>query len=249
MKPRQWLDRGAGLAQWALDLAFPPRCPSCSEPVEAQGNFCTTCFGALKHISDPQCSCCGIPFAFDVGAGTQCPECLSTPPAFDSVRAALVYDETSAPLIRALKFHDRYGGIPRAVRLMQAASASQREGVDMVIAVPLHWRRLVHRRYNQSALLAFALARQLAIPCLPNLLQRTRHTTPQMRLPRAQRLKNVRNTFTVPVAAQAVVRDKTILLVDDVVTTGATVDCCARLLKDAGARAVHVVALARTVKE
>lgn len=238
-------ERAAALGGWLLDVAFPPSCPACHTTVSAQDNFCSECFAALKQISAPQCACCGIPFAFDGGADAQCPECLAEPPSFDTARAPLVYDHISAPLIRGLKFHDRYTGLRRAVAMMLAAHGER--PTDLIVPVPLHWRRLFMRRFNQSALLGFGLSRALHIPCLPQGLKRTRYTTPQMRLPRAERLKNVRNAFAVPDAAG--IEGKHVLLVDDVVTTGATVAACAAALKKAGAASVHVLALARTVKE
>lgn len=238
-------ERAGALGGWLLNVAFPPACPACHAPVSAQDNFCSDCFAALHQISAPYCACCGIPFAFDSGPDAQCPACLTEPPSFDSVRAPLVYDAVSAPLIRSLKFHDRYTGLNRAIAMM--ASAHGTRPIDLIVPVPLHWRRLVMRRFNQSALLGFALSRVLAVPCLPAALKRTRYTTPQMRLPRAERLKNVRDAFAVPDAA--VISGKHVLLVDDVVTTGATVTACAATLKKAGAASVHVLALARTVKE
>ena len=242
-RPR--FDRAAALGGLLLDVAFPPACPACHALVSAQHNFCAPCFAALKQISAPHCACCGIPFAFDNGPDAQCPECLAEPPSFDTARAPLVYDATSAPLIRSLKFHDLYTGLQRAVSMMVASHAAR--PVDLIVPVPLHWRRLLMRRFNQSALLGFALSRALGVACLPATLKRTRYTTPQMRLPRVERLKNVRNAFAVP--DTAVVTGKHILLVDDVVTTGATVAACAAALKKAGAASVHVLALARTVKE
>lgn len=238
-------ERVSAMSGWLLDVAFPPSCPACHAQVSAQGNFCSDCFAALKQISMPQCACCGIPFAFDTGADAQCPECLAEVPSFDTARAPLVYDATSAPLIRGLKFHDRYTGLRRAVAMMVAAHGGR--PMDLIVPVPLHWRRLVMRRFNQSALLGFALSRALNVPCLPQGLKRTRYTTPQMRLPRAERLRNVRDAFAVPDAA--IIAGKHVLLVDDVVTTGATVAACAAALKKAGAASVHVLALARTVKE
>lgn len=235
------------LLAMAADLAFPPRCPSCRASVSAQGNFCGDCFASLKQIADPQCDACGIPFAVPMDAGSQCPECLADPQHFDHVRAALVYDGVCAPLVRQLKFHDQYGGIGRYARMMQASLGALAARVDLLVPVPLHWRRLVLRRYNQSALLAFELARRMGQPCLPGALRRVRHTQPQMRLPRAQRLTNMRRAFAVPEGMQ--LHGKTVLLVDDVITTGATVSACAEALKNAGAAAVFAVALARTVKE
>lgn len=232
-----------------LDMLFPPHCPSCREPTAAEGNFCSSCFAKLRQIAAPLCDCCGIPFAFAVEAGSRCPECLETPPAFTAARAALVYDGISAPLVSALKFHDQWSGLQRYVALMQAAGAAVIAGSDMLIPVPLHWRRLLGRRYNQSALLAYGLSRETGIPCIPDLLQRVRYTPPQMRLDRATRLRNVQRAFAVRADAHAQLVDKNVLLVDDVVTTGATVNACARQLIKAGAREVRVLALARTVKE
>lgn len=244
---RQGLETLGGLGRLVLDTAFPPSCPACLALVDTQDNFCSACFDTLTQISAPHCACCGIPFAFDLGSDMQCPTCLADAPHYTTVRAPLVYDATSAPLVRSLKFHDRYTGLNRAVRMMDAALGAHRTAIDAVVPVPLHWRRLVVRRYNQSALLGFALARRLGVPCRPGLLTRVKYTTPQMRLTREQRLRNVRGAFAVPASAD--VAGKTLLLVDDVVTTGATVDACAAVLMQAGAAAVHCVALARTVKD
>ena len=238
-------ERAAAMGGWLLNVAFPPCCPACHGQVSAQDNFCAECFAALRQISAPQCDCCGIPFAFDAGLAAQCPECIAQPPSFDSARAPLIYDTTSAPLIRSLKFHDRYTGLRRATAMMVAALGARREAIELIVPVPLHWRRLAMRRFNQSALIGYALSRAIGISCAPQTLKRTRYTTPQMRLPRDQRLKNVRDAFAVA----GDVAGKTILLVDDVVTTGATVQACAVALKKAGALQVHVLALARTVKE
>jgi ComF family protein len=233
------------LGHWLLVHVFPPRCPACQVVVEVQHNFCAPCFQALRPIADPQCACCGMPFAFSVGVAAQCPECLSAPPSYQRARAALVYDAVSAPLVRALKFHDRYTGLGRAARMMQAAHGDQ--PVDVVVPVPLHWRRLLTRHYNQAALLAYGVAQQLGRPCAPRALKRTRYTRPQMRMKRAERLKNVRNLFAV--RDLAAVQQKHVLLVDDVITTGATVNACAEALLRAGAQSVSVVALAKTVRE
>lgn len=248
MKPADLRIAAHGIGHWLLDLAFPPACPSCRAAVETHGNFCADCFTALRQISDPQCACCGIPFPVSVGRGALCAECLAVPPHYDTVRAPLVYDATSAPLVRSLKFHDQYGGVPRYVQMMLSCLPPGL-AFDAVVPVPLHWRRLVGRRYNQSALLAFVLARRLAVPCLPQALRRTRHTQPQMHLPRRERARNVRRAFALNPACAGAITGKTLLLVDDVVTTGATVNACAEVLKKAGADRVHVVALARTVKE
>lgn len=232
-----------------LDLLFPPRCPSCQTYVAADGNFCAPCFAQLRMIEAPLCACCGIPFVVAVEETTYCPTCLEAPPEFAQARAALVYDAVSAPLISALKFHDQWANLNRYAQLMLRAGAPLLQGADMLVPVPLHWRRLLRRRFNQSALLAYRISEQTGVPCAPAWLQRVQHTTPQMRLNRKARLQNVKRAFAVPAALQALLHNKVVVLVDDVVTTGATANACARVLKQAGAHEVRVLALARTVKE
>lgn len=243
-----WQNAGA-LARLVADAVYPPRCPSCRAYVTADGNFCAACFGKLRMIDAPLCACCGIPFAVAVEAETRCPSCLETPPDFNAARAALVYDAVSAPLVTTLKFHDQWAGLARYVQMMLRLGTPLLDGADMLVPVPLHWRRLVRRKFNQSALLAYGLEAQTGIPCAPQMLQRVRHTKPQMRLDRATRLRNVKRAFAVPPEAQPLLAGKTVLLVDDVLTTGATANACARALKKAGAREVRVLALARTVRE
>lgn len=230
-----------------LDLAFPPRCPSCKGPSTADGNFCAECFSKVRLIGAPLCTCCGIPFEIALEKEMRCPECLDTPPLFSQARAVMVYDAVSAPLISSLKFHDQWAGIARHAQMMQRAGAEILPGVDMLVPVPLHWRRLVRRKFNQSALLAYGISQLTALPCMPQVLQRVRFTKPQMRLDRKLRLHNVKKAFAV--ARGGIVAGKTILLIDDVVTTGATANACAAALKQAGAKEVRVLSLARTVKE
>jgi ComF family protein len=229
-----------------MDVIYPPACPSCRARVDAEGNFCPSCFAKLRMIDTPLCDCCGIPFTLQLEASMRCPSCLSDPPDFDVARSALVYDAVSAPLVTALKFHDQWAGLSRYVQMMLRIGKPLTEGADMVVPVPLHWRRLWRRRFNQSALLAFGISKLTGLPCETDILRRVHYTKPQMRLDRAARLRNVTRAFH---ASDAKLRDKTILLVDDVVTTGATVNACARALKKAGAREVRVLALARTVRE
>ncbi len=179
----------------------------------------------------------------------QCPDCLATPPAFSKARAALVYDAVSAPLVSALKFQDQWAGLGRHAQMILGAGSDLLRGADALVPVPLHWRRLLRRKYNQSALLAYSISAQSGVACAPALLQRVQATPPQMRLDRATRLRNVKNAFMVPPEHVPQVAGKTLVLVDDVITTGATVEACAHALKQAGASEVRVLALARTVKE
>ncbi len=234
-------------ARALLDIAFPPRCPSCQSSVAALHNFCPDCFQQLRMITDPLCGCCGIPFV--VAMEGHCPECLTEPPPYARARAVMVYDAISAPLVSALKFRDQWAGLERYVTMMRAAGSPLLAEAELIVPVPLNWRRFWRRKYNQSALLAYGLAQQSQLRCLPQALVRTRPTKPQMRLSRADRLRNVKGAFRVSDAALPAIQNKHILLIDDVVTTGATVAACAEALLKAGAKQVDVLALARTVKE
>jgi len=231
------------------DMLYPPRCPSCRSHVAADGNFCAACFEKLRMIAPPLCVRCGVPFVVMVEEGAQCPTCLDAPPRFDAARAVMVYDAISAPLVTALKFHDQWAGLARHAEMMASAGSALLASADMLVPVPLHWRRLVTRKFNQSALLAFAISARSGVPCVVDVLERVRYTRPQMRLDRATRLKNVKKAFAVAPHAALVIRNKNVLLVDDVMTTGATVEACAAALKNAGAARVDVLVLARSVRE
>ena len=240
----------AGLMRLVVDIAYPPRCPSCREYVGADGNFCGPCFNRLRVIEAPLCQCCGIPFVIAMeDEHLLCPECLDEKPEFDSVRAALVYDTISGPLVTSLKFNDQWAGLTRYTHMMLRLGRPLMKEADMLVPVPLHWRRLTKRKFNQSALLAYGISRHVELPCVPEMLRRVVHTKPQMRLDRATRLKSVKNAFAVPESMRDLLQGKIVVLVDDVVTTGATVNACARVLKQAGAKEVRVIALARAVKE
>ena len=243
------MERLSGIARLVLDVIYPPECPSCRVPVETMHNLCAACFAKLRMITKPMCACCGIPFAVPTGEDGKCPECLLEPPMFDRARSVMVYDGVSAPLVSALKFHDQWAGLTRYASMLCATGSELLAQADIIAPIPLHWRRLWWRKYNQSALLAYGISREKGIPCLPDLLWRTRYTKPQMRLKRSDRGKNVRNVFAVTEKFCTAIAGKNILIIDDVVTTGATVDACAKVLKKAGAAKVNVLTLARTVKE
>lgn len=238
-----------GVSQLLLDILFPPACPSCHVPVDTMHNLCGECFTKLRMIAHPLCGCCGIPFVVAAEGDMHCPECLDTPPAFTRARSVMVYDGISAPLISALKFYDQWAGLERYTAMLCATGAGMLATADIIAPVPLHWRRLWWRKYNQSALLAYGVSRRANLPCIPDLLYRTRYTKPQMRLKRSERLRNVKGVFALTAAHAPTVVDKHIVLVDDVITTGSTVEACAAVLKKAGAREVSVLTLARTVRE
>jgi ComF family protein len=227
-----------------LDLLFPPQCMACRLPV-GQPGFCAPCWSAIRFLDGPGCACCGLPFAVALEGDNFCAACLAKPPAFDSARAILAYDDKSRGAILALKHADRLDLVPGFARWLDRVGA--RERCDLVVPVPLHRWRLWQRRYNQSAELARRLAGYWNLACQPQALVRSRATPSQGAMPSAKaRRRNVQRAFRVP--DPAAVAGRRVLLLDDVLTTGATAEACARALKRAGAAEVHVLALARVVK-
>ncbi len=231
-------------AKAALDLLFPPQCMACRAPVSDAG-FCAACWSGITFLDGPGCACCGLPFPVALEGDNLCAACLARPPAFDSARAILAYDEASKGAILALKHADRLDLVPGFSRWL--ARVGRTQDCDLIVPVPLHRTRLWQRRYNQAAELARRLAREFRLPADTQGLARSRPTPSQGAMPSAKaRRRNVQRAFRVPDPAR--VAGRRILLLDDVLTTGATVEACARALKRAGAARVHVLALARVVK-
>lgn len=243
------LRRSAGaFAGLAVDALLPPRCLACGCVVERPGALCPDCWEAVDFIAPPLCAACGYPFAFAMEAEALCPECIRDRPAYDRARAVMTYDDASKRLLLGFKHGDRTDGAPAYAAWMARAGAALVAEADLILPVPLHWLRLFRRRYNQSALLAQALARRCGLPVATGLLRRTRNTPPQGHLPRGARRRNVAGAFAAAPGARARLEGRRVLLIDDVLTTGATVEVCARLLKRQGAAAVDVLVLARVLR-
>jgi ComF family protein len=189
-----------------------------------------------------------VPFAEDLGPAAQCGTCLGRPPRFRRARAALVYDDKSRRLVLPFKHGDRTDMARSCGRWMASAGGELLAEADLIAPVPLHWRRLFTRRYNQALLLARSVARASPARLAPDLLRRARWTGSQAGLKAQERRTNVRRAFELHPRWTAAVRDKTILLVDDVLTTGATVEACTQALQRGGARHVDVLTLARVVR-
>lgn len=230
-----------------LDLLFPPLCISCREPLGAGHGFCADCWSRIVFLDGPMCDCCGLPFGVDPGEATRCAACLTRPPAYDRARAILVYDEGSRDPILALKHADRLELVPGFAHWLERAGRVLLAETDLIVPVPLHRFRLWRRRYNQAAELARALARRTSKMVAVGALKRTRPTESQGKAASARgRRRNVLGAFQV--AEPDRIAGRNILIVDDVLTTGATAEACARALKRAGAARVHILALARVVK-
>lgn len=250
-------------ARLALDALLPPQCLSCAELVSEPGTLCADCWTGLRFIAAPHCRICGWPFEADPHdlkslageasaesppADLICGACLREPPPFDRARAVLAYDDASRGLILGFKHADRTHAAPAFARWMARAGAELLPTADIIAPVPLHWSRLLARRYNQAALLANGLAKLTGKRSVPDLLIRRRRTPPQGRLSRSERLRNVAGAFAVRLARETDVRGRRIMLVDDVLTTGATVAACAIALRRAGAASIDVLSLARVIR-
>ncbi|MGH6828097.1 MAG: double zinc ribbon domain-containing protein [Rhizomicrobium sp.] len=229
------------------DILFPPLCIACRAPLGGASGFCAGCWSQIAFLDGPMCDGCGLPFVVDAGEGTRCGACLARPPAYDRARAIFAYDSFSRGPILALKHADRLELVPGFAQWLERAGRLLISESEIIIPVPLHRLRLWRRRYNQAAELARALGRRTGKPVLLNTLVRKRKTESQGAMVSASgRRRNVRGAFAVP--RPAMVKGRSILLIDDVLTTGATAESCARALKGAGAATVHVLALARVVK-
>jgi ComF family protein len=242
------LGQGARLAVRAtIDFLLPPTCLTCDAPVDAPGRFCPDCFRATGFVTEPCCARCGVPFAHRGQAGLVglCPGCLDRPPDFDCARAALRYDTQARRIVLPFKHADRVEIARALAPLMARAGAQLLERADVLVPVPLHRRRLFSRRYNQAALLAQALSRFSGIPAVLDALRRVRATAALGEKSAAARVAEVVGAFVVHSGRKARVAGRRVLLVDDVMTSGATANACAAALRAAGASGVDVLLAAR----
>jgi ComF family protein len=231
-----------------LDFIFPPLCHVCRSYIPAAGDvhICSRCRQKMSPITSPLCSLCGTPFS---GAGDDhiCGPCWKVPPHFEAARAAYVYDGPCRDLIHSFKYHNKTH-LRRPLALLTIDSLSDfitSQAPDLIMPVPLHRARLRSRGFNQAILLGEVISRRSRIPLDRDNLKRVRWTEPQVSLSADERRTNVKGAFSVKDPSR--VNGCSILLVDDVLTTGSTVDECSRILKSAGASTVSVVTVARAL--
>jgi ComF family protein len=233
-------------ARLALDVALPTLCVSCREPVDGEG-VCAACWARLSFIAPPYCPKLGIPFVYDPGPDMLSMEAIADPPAYARARAAVRFDEVARTLVHGLKYQDRTDLAPIMGRWMARAGRELLDGADMLIPVPLHWRRAWHRRFNQSGALGRVIQDASGVKLRGDILARVRATEQQVGLSRAQRASNVQGAFEVSRERRGEVAGRRVILVDDVLTSGATLDACARALLRAKAAQVDVLVFARVV--
>lgn len=233
----------AQAARRAADLVVPPACIYCRRPLAAHDALCASCWRTIKFIRPPVCDRLGIPLPFDIGGQAISAEAAANPPAYGRARAVAHFDGVLRDLIHQLKYGDNHIARRLFGRWIAEAGAELLEGADLIVPVPLDRWRLLKRRFNQAAILSRELNRLTGIAWDPLALQRTRRTVSQVGLTHDQRRRNVQGAFAVAPGRAAAIAGRAVVLVDDVITTGATAGACARALGHAGAVRVDVLAL------
>jgi ComF family protein len=253
-----WLGLGASALKKAgaaaLDLLYPPVCLACRRAIGAHGALCPTCWSAMRFIERPFCERLGTPFETDLAASESgrivSAAALADPPVFARARAVARFEDGPArQLVHRLKYGDRVELAEPMGRWMARAGAELLGDADLLIPVPLHRLRLAHRRFNQSAFLARTIGAISAVPVRTDLLVRSKPTPPQVGLTRRLRAMNVQGAFQVATEKKIELTDRRVVLVDDVMTSGATMNAAARILLRAGAKQVDALVFARTVSE
>ncbi|XJJ68527.1 ComF family protein [Novosphingobium sp. BL-8A] len=231
-----------------IDLVFPPRCPLCGAAIAAQNGLCPGCWGTLAIPGDPSCGTCSRPFADGIIDGSICAPCLAEPPRHDGIAAATLYNASSRKLILALKHGNRLA----LADMMGAFMAARLPQIDedwLIAPVPLHRWRIWHRGYNQAAELARVIARRRGARLAVDLLERRKATPSLGGLGRKARRRALSGAIGIPLRKRAGVKGARIVLVDDVLTSGATSEACVSALKRAGAERVVIACFARVLDE
>ncbi|MBQ7660061.1 MAG: ComF family protein [Alphaproteobacteria bacterium] len=232
-----------------INTLLPPRCIYCGQITTSEHTLCTACFQKIRFISKPYCKVCGQPFETQSELLNKmlCPDCAHQKRITRMNRAAIFYDDFSKKALLALKFSDKPENAKLFAKWMKTAGKDIFDaGVDIIVPVPLSYQRLFTRHYNQSAVLALELSKLTGVEADVFCLKKSRHTKPQSALNAKARLKNIKNAFELKHGAN--INGKRVLLVDDIMTTGATLAECAKVLYKEGAASVDTLTIARTLK-
>lgn len=236
-----------GLGRGVLDGLFPPVCLACARAVGTPDGLCPACWGQLVPITAPLCPVLGVPFETDMGSGAVSPKAIADPPAFGRARAAVAYNDVARAIVAKLKYGDRPELALFCARMMMGAGHELWDQDAVLVPVPLHRRRQFSRRYNQAGELARALGRLANLRLDTDMIERHRPTRQQVGLNARQRAGNVDGAFRLRQGAERRLAGRRIVLVDDVLTTGATVNAVARMLRRKGAGHIDVMTFARVV--
>ena len=231
-------------ARAMLDFALPPRCVVCSDAVIEHNALCGACWSKLEFIEMPRCDVYGTPLPFDAGGRPLSAVAARQMPVWDRARAAVRFDDHSRRVVHALKYHDRHEVVKLMAQLMQRAGCDVLTDAHLLVPVPLYWGRLWGRRFNQAAMLAQALAANGKVTYQPEALRRQRSTSSQVGLDAKARYENVKGAFDVSNGFENEIFGRHVVLIDDVLTTGATATACVKALKKAGAARVDVLVFA-----
>ncbi len=245
------------LLEVGLDLVFPPVCVCCYGSTLDHHQLCARCWGKLTFISSPKCAQCGYPFPYDLGEAAKCLKCLRHPPLYASMQSLLVYDSNSSPLIISFKYGDKLFLTKIFCRLLsglleELACVIEKKEPLLVVPVPLHWLRQFFRHYNQAAFLCKGLFPYVnalfpSSQYLPDCIVRTRYTGSQKGKNVERRARNVRKAFALSWRHRKTIENRIVLVVDDIVASSATVNEVVKVCLKGGARAVHILSLARTM--
>jgi ComF family protein len=231
----------------AFGLLFPNICLSCSNQVTKQGVLCPDCWSKLHFVEKPYCEVLGTPFGLDFGPGMVSAQAIAHPPSFARARSATIHVTIARQLVSRLKYGDRTDLAPWMGDWMIRAGGELIAETDVIVPIPLHAGRYFSRRYNQAAELGRSIAQKTEIPFLPEAMLRKKATKNQVGLTRTQRLENVRGAFMVPPASEILISGKTVLLIDDVFTTGATANVASAALLKAGAAKVNLLTFSHAI--
>jgi ComF family protein len=237
------------LFQAVVEAVYPPQCLMCKEETGAAHGLCPDCWASTSFVAGLVCDCCGLPLPGDAGEIALCDECTEAAPVFRRARAAVMYQDGGRNLVLALKHADRPEMARTLAPWMVRAGRELLAGCDLVAPVPLHYWRLLRRKYNQSSELARQVARLAGLNFVPDLMVRSRNTPTQDGRDRAARFANQAGAFVANPRHAARIVNRKVLLIDDVMTTGATLSALAAACLDAGAARVEALVLARVAKD
>jgi ComF family protein len=230
-----------------LEVIFPSHCISCEKIISREGLFCSSCWQKLQFITEPKCKICSYPFEFELSSDLICGRCLEKKPSFDKVITIFRYNEILRKIISDLKYRDQIFLAKKLARILVNKVKDEIDDKTLLAVVPLHKKRLRKRKFNQSILIGFHLKKLLPnLKFYPDLLEKITDTKPQARLTKKQRQENLKQVFFVRKKYLHLVKNKKILLLDDVMTTGTTLEKCAKELKVKDVREVVAVTLAKT---